>query len=330
MAWLLFAISAALLVGAAIKLADYGDAIAVRTRLGGMFVGTLLLAGATSLPEMLTMINALRQQVPNLAAGTVFGSNMANMCLLGVLDLLHPHVRVLRQVALKHALTASLAMLLTVLVVLFLMANIDLQVGWVGLDSLLLVAGYIVAVRLIRGSDLIGPTLSDMQDVTDENAPGLLHAGIGFGVAAAILFAATPMLVRSSTAIAEITGMTTGFVGVVLVAVVTSLPELVTVLAAARIGAYDMAVGNLFGSNIFNILVLAMTDFFYLGGRFLGGIDPGFALAGVLALLLGAMALIGNLVRVERRFLFVEIDALLLMLVYGAGLWLLYVRGIGL
>jgi cation:H+ antiporter len=110
---------------------------------------------------------------------------------------------------------------------------------------------------------------------------------------------------------------------------VTSLPELVTTIAAVRIGAYDLAVGNLFGSNVFNIFALGLTDVFYLPGRFLGLIDPTFALVALLGLLLTSLGLIGNLARVERRLGFIEIDALMIIIGYFAGMWFLYVRGIG-
>ena len=83
MVWFTFIISAALIVLAATQLAKYGDVIAVRTRLGGMFIGVMLLAGATSLPEVLTTISSLSQGVPNLAAGNLLGSNMFNMFLAG-------------------------------------------------------------------------------------------------------------------------------------------------------------------------------------------------------------------------------------------------------
>jgi cation:H+ antiporter len=86
-------------------------------------------------------------------------------------------------------------------------------------------------------------------------------------------------------------------------------------------------VGNLFGSNVFNMFALALTDVFYTEGSFFGAIDPAFALAGLLALLLTTMGLIGNLAQVERRIGIVEIDALLLILCYFAGLELLYIRG---
>lgn len=112
MAWVQFILSAVILVYTAIKLAEYGDIIAVRTRLSGMFIGTLLIAGATSLPELLSAINAIGQGVPNLAAGSMFGSAMFNMFVLAILDLIHQNARILRRVAMNHALTASLANLM--------------------------------------------------------------------------------------------------------------------------------------------------------------------------------------------------------------------------
>jgi cation:H+ antiporter len=88
-------------------------------------------------------------------------------------------------------------------------------------------------------------------------------------------------------------------------------------------------VGNLFGSNIFNMFALGLTDIFYTQGRFLGVIDPAFAMVGMLGLLLTGLGLIGNLARLDRRLLFVEFDALLILVVYILGIWLLYARGIG-
>ena len=103
--------------------------------------------------------------------------------------------------------------------------------------------------------------------------------------------------------------------------------SLVTTLAALKIGADDMAIGNLFGSNMFNMFALGLTDLFFLQGRFLSVIDPAFLLVSVLGLIMTVMALIGNLARIERRLWFLEVDALALILVYAGSLWLLYTRG---
>jgi cation:H+ antiporter len=324
MIWVEFFISAAVIVLAATQLAKYGDIIAIRTRLGGMFIGILLLAGATSLPEVLTTISSLSQGVPNLAAGNLLGSNMFNMVMLAVIDLAGQQQRILRKAALKHALSGSLAVMLITMVVFFILAKIEIQVGWVGLDSILLMLGYGVAIYLIQSNT--GPLVAVETEIP-EKYPSLLRGIIGFLVAAGVLAFITPVMVRSSAAIAEVTGLGTSFVGTTLVAIVTSLPELVTTLAALKIGADDMAIGNLFGSNMFNMFALGLTDLFFTQGRFLSVIDPAFLLVAVLGLLMTILALIGNLARIERRLWFLEVDALALLLVYAGGLWLLYARG---
>lgn len=327
MIWLEFLISAVLIVLASIKLAECGDAIAVRTKLGGMFVGTLLLAGATSLPELFTALSSINQQVPELAAGNIFGSGMFNMLMLAVLDLMNPRTRILRRVAMNHALSAGLAVLLTGMAVFFIMADIGVQIAWVGLDSLILVGMYWLGMRLIYTRNRIGGQATEATDERAEGVIGLGSAVICFSGAALVLVLVTPWLVRSSVGIAEITGLTTGFIGATIVALVTSLPEVVTAVTATRIGAHDLAVGNLFGSNIFNVFALGSTDFFYLQGRYLGVVDPALTLAGMAGLLLTSLGLVGTVAQVERRLFFVEIDALLIIIGYIGAMLLLYSRG---
>lgn len=328
MVWVSFVISAALITFAAMQLTKYGDVIAVRTRLGGMFVGVLLLAGVTSLPEVITTISSLYQGVPNLAAGNLLGSNLFNMFLLAILDLMHRKDRILRKAALKHALSGSLAVFMIGLVVFFILADIKLQIGWVGVDSVLILLMYITGIRLIQTNQ--SHNISHVSEKVEIPAgtPSLSIGLVGFGLAAIALVVVTPWMVQSSAQIAEITRLGTTFIGTTLVAVVTSLPELVTTVAAIRLGADDMAIGNLFGSNLFNMFAIGLTDFFYLQGRYLAVIDPAFVLVGMVGLLMTGMGLIGNLARLERRVLFIELDALALMFIYFAGLWLLYNRGV--
>jgi cation:H+ antiporter len=280
------------------------------------------------LPELLTAINSIREGAPSLSGGDFFGSSMFNMLMLAILDLLHQQKRMLRQVAMQHALTAGLAILLTGVAIFSLLADIDLRIGWVGVDSLLLIAIYLYGMGLInRNGRHLGGGEPEEEDLP-EATPSLRTALIGFGLATVVLLIVTPFLVRSSVGIAEITGLGVGFVGAALVAIVTSLPEAVTTIAAARMGAYNLAVGNLFGSNAFNMFALGIADLFYLDGRFLSVIDPALALAGLMGLLLTCMALIGNLAREERRLVFIEIDALVIFVGYFAGMWVLYHQGI--
>ena len=329
MPWLIFFLTGVAIIAAAIKLAEYGDAIAYRTGLGQLFIGALLLAGATSAPELLTMISSIRQGHINLTAGDLFGSSMFNMLLLGVLDIAFYKTRILRRVALRHALTASLGILLTGLAVFFILADIKWMIGWINVDSLVMIAIYIVGVWLLRSNPVTGEPQAVLSEEAPREIPSLRLAIIGFIAATVALILVVPWMVRSASQIAEQSGLGDGFVGMLLIATVTSLPELVSVISAVRLKAYDIAVGNLFGSNVFNMFALAMADVFYTEGNFFEAINPAFALAGLLAMLLTILGLIGNLAQVERRIWIVEVDAFLLILGYGLGMLLLFLRGVG-
>lgn len=328
MVWIIFLLCSAVIVFAAMKLAEYGDAISIHTNLGGAFIGLLLMAGATSLPELLTSINSIEQSVPDLAAGNTFGSNMFNMLLIGIMGFISWRKRILRQVARKHALSGSIAAILIALSIFLIQANLDVKIGWVGLDSLLLIISYILGVYLIQ-SNSAPPQPIDPKDI-DDSIPSLRKAVIGFSLATLALILTMPYLVSSSTEIAEITGLGAGFVGTVLVSFVTSLPEMVTTIAAIRLGVYDMAMGNLFGSNMFNIFTLGFADLFMTSGRFLDVISIDFTLVAMIGLIMTLLALIGNIAKLNRRFLLVEIDAALLVITYLLGMFIIYQKGIGL
>ncbi len=327
MVWIKFIVTAALIVLAANQLAKYGDVIAIRTRLSGMFIGVLLLAGATSLPEVLTSISSLQQNTPNLAAGNLLGSNTFNMVLLAVLDIVHHNQHILRKALLKHALTGSLAMVMIGMVAFFMLANLDLSIGWVGVDSLLILAFYVIAVRMIQGNAGPAPQTQEEDPMVDGKLPSLRAGLIGFGLAAAVLVVVTPIMVESANEIAVLTGLGTTFIGTTLVALVTSLPELVTTLAAVKIGAADMAIGNLFGSNMFNMFAVGLTDVFFTQGRFMAAIDPSFLLVAMLGLLMTGIGVVGNLAKLEKKLWVIELDALALLILYFGGMYLLYIRG---
>ena len=328
MVWLQFIISAAVVVFAANKLAEYGDVISVRTKLGGVFVGTIFLAGATSLPELIASISAFREGFPNLAAGNFFGSNMVNVVLIALVDLINFQVPLLRRIAVSHALTAALTTVLMLVAIIAILGHVDMAIGWVGLDSLLLIVLYFGGVWLIQREGQAQVATATAIEPGPE-FPSLRRGLIGFGLTAVVLVLIVPFLVNASSGIAAITGLGTGFIGTALLSVVTSLPELIAALAAMRMNAFDMAVGNLFGSSVFNMLALGLADFFYTDGRFLEAIDENFVMVGLLGLLLTNMALVGNLARVERKFLFIEIDSVAIIIVYLLGMYFLFLRGVG-
>ncbi|MHB9033042.1 MAG: sodium:calcium antiporter [Anaerolineae bacterium] len=325
MVYIIFLVSSALLVLAAVKLAEYADAISLRTGLGRLFIGTLLLAGGTSLPEFLTIITSLQNAAPNLAAGNIFGSNMFNVVLLGLLDLAYWRSSILAQVANKHVMTAGFCVLLSGVAIFFVQAGLPLRIGWIGLDSLVLIALYVGTVYLLHANSVdAGPSA---EELAAAKVPPLWTGLVGFSLSVALLILVTPRMVDSAIELAHITGLGTGFVGTTLVSVITSIPELVTCIVAIRLQAYDLAVGNLFGSIMFNLFSLGVTDLFYTKGLFLTDIDPVFGLVGLLSLILVSIALLSNAIT-RRRFHRSHIDAWLIVVTYVLGIYFIYQRGL--
>lgn len=334
MPWVTFALSAAIIVIAGTKLSRYGDQIAEQTGLGGLWIGVVLVAGATSLPELLTDLSAALIPAPDLAVGDLLGSNMANMLILGIIDLFYPQKRVWRQTAYEHTLSAALAMTLTGLAALFLLYRTKVVLWGVGADSLAIALIYLLGMRAVyrhedmrRRQQQREKVVQAAQEAGDESPPRpirLRRASIGFALATLAIVVAAPLLAVSAKEIAERTGIAATFVGASLVAGATSLPELVTSLAAVRLGAFDLAVGNLFGSNAFNMCVLFFTDIAYRPGPLLSAVSQTHALTALISILLMNVGLMGIIYRAEKRFLLLEPDSVLMIVGYSLGMWLLF------
>ena len=327
--WVTFVLSAALIVVSAMQLAKYGDVIAARTKLGGMFIGVLLLAGATSLPELLTSINSIQMGSPELSAGNFFGSSAFNMFILAILDVLGRDQRILRTSQGKHLVSGGFAVFICTLVLFALVANpifdkIGFSIGWVGIESIIIMAFYVLAIYKIQQSEQDNVS-TEMTEEELSEIPSLKVGLLGFAAAAIVLGIVTPFMVRASEQISEITGLGTSFVGSTLVALVTSLPEMVTSISAISIGAADMALGNLFGSNMFNMFGIGIADLFYTKGRFLATVDDSFIVVGMLGVLMTSFGLLGNIVKFKRVAKVIDVDSIIMTIMYFGGMYLLFV-----
>ncbi|MFO0701727.1 MAG: hypothetical protein U0236_21110 [Nitrospira sp.] len=331
---LLFTASAWAIVVIGTKLSRYGDQIAELSGLGRLWIGVVLMAAATSLPEVFTTMSAGWIDAPDLAAGNLFGAGMSNMLTLGLIDLLYRHKRVWQQAALGHTLTATLAMVLTGLAAFFVLLRIEVVHLGVGLESLILLIIYVFGMRLVfRQEDMARRQLEHaavVESMAQERGPEgsrrgeLRRAVIGFGMGALALVVAAPVLAWSAERIAEESGMTATFIGTSLVAITTSLPELVVSISAVRLGAFDLAVGNLFGSNAFNMAAFFFADAAYRGGSLLSTVSSTHALTALWSIVMMNIGLMGIIYRAERRFRLIEPDSLLMIVAYVLGLWLLF------
>lgn len=321
--------SAAVVVLAGVRLARHGDAIAARTRLGGLWVGSVFLAIATSLPELTTDIAAVRLGAPNLAAGDLFGSSMANMLILALVSIL-PGAELFRRAALDNGLGAALAITLTAIAALLILAHPGILIAGVGVGSIILAIAYLAGMHTIFRSSVVARTAAGMEETrpTSEGPP-LRRVVAGFAGASLVILVAAPLFAASAKGLAELTGLGTSFIGTWLVGFATSLPELVTAIAAVRLRAYDLAVGNLYGSNAVNMVMFLPLDLAHGRGPFLAAIEPVHAITALVAIVLMAIGLAAIVYRSTGRLRTLEPSGALMVLVYFAGIALVFLRSRG-
>lgn len=266
-----FAISAFIIIIAGAFLTKFSDKIAELTGWGRMFVGGLLLAGATSLPEFMVDIHAVKNNLPDLAVGDLFGSSLFNLLILSILDMFYPSsVRgtIFTAKYRHHATSAVLAIILTSIVGVAIVSKIEASFFGVNIFAISSLIVYFYGLRLIfiEGSSFQEKVNSSASHTI--NKSGLIVAFSGYIVSALVILFAAPYLVDSADKIALSTGVGHSFIGTTLVAFTTSLPELVATLVAVRMGAPDMALGNILGSSAFNMILFAPLDFLYNGSLF--------------------------------------------------------------
>lgn len=320
--YLSFLATGAMVVVAAAFLTRFADDLAIGTGLGRVWAGALLLAVATSLPELATDLTAVRMGLPDLAVGDLFGSSLANMVILAIVDLAPPRGRLLGGANPSHAVTAAQAIVLNALAALFVLLAPTGEVLGVGLGPATLLAAYLLGARVLFRSAPPSPGPAD----TARRSVG--RAVAGFLVCAATVFLAAPTFAHAAAGIAQETGLGETFVGTALVGLSTSLPELVACVSAARLRAFDLAVGNLFGSNAFNMAVFVALDLAHPGSLF-AALDPAHALSALLAVVLMGLGIAAMGYRRDPAIPILDPDSVAILLVYLAGMGLLYAKAAG-
>jgi cation:H+ antiporter len=342
-----FAAMSAVIIGAGVLLAKSGDRIADVTGLGGLLIGMVLVAAATSLPEIAVAVSAVvAEDSPDLAIGNLFGSNMANMALLAVVDLAY-RGQVWHRVGSGHARTAAVGISLTAIAVLGVLRPFGISIGWIGVESIIIFVGFISLIAWThRSSTPAVPTgeVSHERITQDEaehehlsgseaTSPRTILHSIRwdlakFGGAALVILLSAPILVDAADGIAREASIGESFVGAFFLAFSTSLPELATAVAAVRIGAFDLAVGSLLGSNAFNMAIILFVDLFYIDGPILAAVDPIQAFVGVSAILLMSLVLAGIIHGARTRSTRLEPGSGMTLVAYAILMFMIFDAGV--
>lgn len=318
--WLGFLLCTAAIVYAGAKLAKYGDIIAEKTGLGRTWIGVMLMASVTSLPELVTGISSVTYAAaPDIAVGDVLGSCVFNMLILAMLDAFHRETPISARAHHGNILSAGLGilMLCTVAMCIFAQRTVP-ALGWIGSYTVVIVILYLIAMRLIfvHEKRRITAFVKDMAVELKYQTVTFKQAVIVYTINAIVVIIAAVFLPEIGKGIAESTGLGQTFVGNTLIAVSTSLPEVVVSFSAMRMGAVDLAIGNLLGSNIFNVFILALDDFFFTQGPILSFVNPSHMISAISAIAMTAVAVVGLTYRAEKKLLFLAWDSVVIILLY--------------
>lgn len=305
-----FAACAVVIARAGYLLSRSADALAEAHGWGRGWVGLALLATVTSLPELASGISAVTVVgAPNLAVGNALGACVVNLLFLVVVDALQRKQPMYREASATHLLSAGFGVVMLGFVAMSVLVGAQAPaVLHVGIYSPLLLALYLLALRAVHGHErralavataAAGTVAARARAARDQ----VRHEWRRFGLAALAVLLAGSWLPQVADGLAQSLGLSRSFVGTVLMAVVTTLPEMAVTLGALRLGALDMAIGNLLGSNLFNVMILAVDDAFYVRGPLLSDAAPVHAGTAVTALVMTGLVIIGLVMRPQGRTL---------------------------
>jgi cation:H+ antiporter len=326
---------AALIIGiAGWRLANVADTLADRTGMGEAIAGALFLGAATSLPGIVTSVTAAWGGYAELAVSNAIGGIAAQTVFLAVADLAYPRAN------LEHAAAqvANLMQgtLLIILLTLPLMASLTPQLDFWNIHPAtpLMFAGYIYGMRIIsksRSQPMWNPRMTS-ETQADEPDELVMKAHLPtlwgqFILLAAIVGVAGWVVARTGVNISETTGLSQTTVGALLTAIATSLPELVTSVAAVRQGAQTLAVSGIIGGNAFDTLFAAVADVAYREGSIYHAITNQQIFFIILTILLTGILLMGLLRREEQGIANIGFEGVLILLFYGGAVTFLILNG---
>ena len=284
--WIKFAVCAGCIFVAGKHLVKYADAIAEKTGLSRLWIGVILVAFATSLPELFTGIGSVAfVDAPDLTVGNLFGANSYNLLNIALVDLLSREGPLLSMISSGQLLTAALSLipvtLAAIAIILSGRGTHIFSVGNIGIFSIAIFLSYCFATRIIykferrkgiasapsgpRNDEERGPRNDEERGPRNDRYGGisLKKAWGRFGLAALVIMACGIWLAYIGKELSTLLCLDQSFVGTLFIGLTTTLPEITVSVAAILIGAKEIAVANMLGSNLFNMTILFVNDIFY-------------------------------------------------------------------
>lgn len=300
--WLKLTVCIVVILFSGRNVARYGDIIADRTGIGQVWMGVIAISVITSLPELFNGISAVTLvSAPNLTIGNLIGANAFNLFNLAVLDIIYRRGSILASAALAHRITAWFSLILVTLTGLFILISLrvnDMSLGWIGWYTPVILIVYLLSVRQIFYYEKAHKPRVEV--VVHPEAMPMRKVYIIFIVSAVFIIGAGIWLATIGDEIAAVTGWGQSFVGSLFLAFTTTLPEITVSYTALRIGAMDMAVANLIGSNLFNLTIIPIVDIIYSKGPILAEVSESNIITAAVVLAMTVLFLAAFRVRIKQ------------------------------
>jgi len=314
MLWIQFIICAAAIIASGYKMTVFADEISKKTGLSSGLMGMLILAFITSCPELATALSSISiVNAPDLAIGDLVGANAFNIFAIALLGVLCGKGSILRRQSKIDIFTAALAVLMLIVVIASIRLGSIAEIFHTSLGSI------IIGVLYIGGIVFIYKRETHAAPREREGITTALKSK--FAIAALIIIASGVWLARIGKNISVAYDLNEMYVGVLLIAFATTMPEFVVSLTALKQNSISMATGNLLGSNIFNIFIITILDAFLRRGNFFTYVSGTNILVGLFAITLTVIALGAMLKKSEggKILKFFSWDSLIIIAVFLAG-----------
>ena len=323
----LLAAAGAIVWFAGSRLTGLVDEISERTGLGQAFAGMLLLGGITSLPEMATASTASLAGNPLLSINDLLGSSSINILLLAVADAIYGRGALTKQTSQPAPLLQGVLgmMLMAAVAVAIIVGDRTIPLLGAGALSLALAAGCVLCFRISYRFEYretwkpVGHSRLHHLDKARPNFSNLKLGMLTLAAAGAILVGGAT-LALAGDAIAEKSRLGSSIIGFALVGFCTSLPELSSVTAAVKMRRYQLAIGDVFGTNLFNLQIIFVADLFYRGGPVLAHAGNFETVAACLSVMMTGIFVVGMLERRDQTIWRLGLDSVVAILVFAAGL----------
>lgn len=249
---ILFLFLAGLTVFLSFRLSYYADLLNKTTNISGVFIGGILLAGITSLPELVTCLSSIFLNNPYLAIGDILGSNFFNIAMMCFFDILFIKTMFYNYTKNRYYLIYVLLILNYLIMYLFMGGTFNLEIFNIGLPSFIIIITYIFYLKNAKEEKTKKEVITTKEHVLLK----FFLVGLFMVIVSILLTLVVNLIAGKNPNVAS------SFIGAILLGITTSMPEVITFIALVKMKSFDLALSDIIGSNLFNLLILAVGDIF--------------------------------------------------------------------